>query len=179
MATIKADLFNLKELQNKILQYKKSLEYKAELAVTKLIQMGYDVALSKIQESPLGKTIVLKSAITPEQAGCKAMLLAIGQVVDVPGREPFSLLMAVEFGAGIHYNPKNEGENPKAPEFGFGVGTYPGQKFALNEDGWWFQNEDGEWVHTFGVKATMPMYNAHKVIRDNYTNVFKEVFKIV
>lgn len=175
MATIKADLFNLKELQNKILQYKKSLEYKAELAVTRLIQMGYDVALSKIQESPLGKTIVLKSSITPEQAGCRAMLLAIGQVIDVPGREPFSLLMAVEFGAGIYYNKDG---NPKAPEFGFGVGTYPGQKFAFS-DGWWFKNDNDEWVYTHGIKATMPMYNAHKVIRDNYTDVFKEVFKIV
>lgn len=175
MPKFKVDLFNpksIRELQDKLNQYKNTLVYKANLVVQRLIQMGYGVALSHIQESPLGKYIVLSSSLTPEQMGCKAILMAVGEIKDVPGREPFSILMAVEFGAGIYYNKDG---NPKAPDFGFGVGTYPDQRFAFS-DGWWFMNDDGEWVYTHGVKATMPMYNALKTMKENIDAIVKEVF---
>lgn len=175
MPKFKVDLFNpksIRELQDKLNQYKNTLVYKANLVVERLIQIGYGVALSHIQESPLGKYIVLSSSLTPEQMGCKAILMAVGEIKDVPGREPFSILMAVEFGAGIYYNKDG---NPKAPDFGFGVGTYPDQRFAFS-DGWWFMNDDGEWVYTHGVKATMPMYNALKTMKENIDVIVKEVF---
>lgn len=175
MPKFKVDLFNpksIRELQDKLNQYKNTLVYKANLVVERLIQMGYGVALTHIQESPLGKYIVLSSSLTPEQMGCKAILMAVGEIKDVPGREPFSILMAVEFGAGIYYNKDG---NPKAPDFGFGVGTYPDQRFAFS-DGWWFMNDDGEWVYTHGVKATMPMYNALKTMKENTDAIVKEVF---
>lgn len=175
MPKFKVDLFNpksIRELQDKLNQYKNTLVYKANLVVQRLIQMGYGVALSHIQESPLGKYIVLSSSLTPEQMGCKAILMAVGEIKDVPGREPFSILMAVEFGAGIYYNKDG---NPKAPDFGFGVGTYPDQRFAFS-DGWWFMKDDGEWVYTHGVKATMPMYNALKTMKENTDAIVKEVF---
>ena len=136
MPKFKVDLCNpksIKELQVKLNQYKNTLVYKANLVVERLIQIGYGVALSHIQESPLGKYIVLSSSLTPEQMGCKAVLMAVGEIRDVPGREPFSILMAVEFGAGKYYN---EDGHPQAPDFGFGVGTYPDQRFAFS-DGWW------------------------------------------
>lgn len=175
MPKFKVDLFNpksIRELQDKLNQYKNTLVYKANLVVERLIQIGYGVALSHIQESPLGKYIVLSSSLTPEQMGCKAILMAVGEIKDVPGREPFSILMAVEFGAGIYYNKDG---NPKAPDFGFGVGTYPDQRFAFS-DGWWFMNDDGKWVYTHGVKATMPMYNALKTMKENIDAIVKEVF---
>lgn len=175
MPKFKVDLCNpksIKELQVKLNQYKNTLVYKANLVVERLIQIGYGVALSHIQESPLGKYIVLSSSLTPEQMGCKAVLMAVGEIRDVPGREPFSILMAVEFGAGKYYN---EDGHPQAPDFGFGVGTYPDQRFAFS-DGWWFMKDDGEWVYTHGVKATMPMYNALKTMKENIDAIVKEVF---
>ena len=175
MPKFKVDLFkprSIRELQDKLNQYKNTLVYKANLVVERLIQIGYGVALSHIQESPLGKYIVLSSSLTPEQMGCKAVLMAVGEIRDVPGREPFSILMAVEFGAGKYYN---EDGHPQAPDFGFGVGTYPDQKFAFS-DGWWFMNDDGEWVYTHGVKATMPMYNALKTMKESIDAIVKEVF---
>ena len=175
MPKFKVDLFNpksIRELQDKLNQYKNTLVYKANLVVERLIQIGYGVALSHIQETPLGKYIVLSSSLTPEQMGCKAILMAVGEIKDIPGREPFSILMAVEFGAGKYYN---EDGHPQAPDFGFGVGTYPEQRFAFS-DGWWFMKDDGEWVYTHGVKATMPMYNALKTMKENTDAIVKEVF---
>lgn len=82
-------------------------------------------------------------------------------------------LLLVEFGAGIHFNAT---ANPKASEMGMGVGTFPDQTHAF-EDGWYYLNEDNRWVYTHGTKATMPMYNAMKAIREQYVTVAKEVFK--
>ena len=81
--------------------------------------------------------------------------------------------MLIEFGAGIHYNHV---ENPKASEFGMGVGTYPGQTHAFQEEGWYYMDESGEWHHTYGVKATMPMYNADIEILMNINRVAREIF---
>ena len=82
-------------------------------------------------------------------------------------------MLAVEFGAGIFYNST---ENPKAPELGFGVGTYPGQIHAF-EDGWYYWDDKTEtWRYTHGIKATMPMYNAEQQIIQQYVKIAREVF---
>ena len=82
-------------------------------------------------------------------------------------------MLAVEFGAGIFYNSE---ENPKAPELGFGVGTYPGQIHAF-EDGWYYWDDKTEtWRYAHGIKATMPMYNAEQQIIQQYVKIAMEVF---
>ena len=101
------------------------------------------------------------------------ILIATGKTVTSEDREPFYTLLAVEFGAGIFYNSK---ENPKAPELGFGVGTYPGQIHAF-EDGWYYWDDKTEtWRYTHGIKATMPMYNAEQQIIQQYVKIAREVF---
>ena len=102
-----------------------------------------------------------------------AILIATGKTVTSEDREPFYTLLAVEFGAGIFYNST---ENPKAPELGFGVGTYPGQIHAF-EDGWYYWDDNTEtWRYTHGIKATMPMYNAEQQIIQQYVKIAREVF---
>ena len=106
--------------------------------------------------------------------GCKGILLAKGAVKEQEGYEPFSILLAIEFGAGAHYNPT---PNPLiSSEFPYGVGTFPGQTHAY-QDMWWYWDESTqEWKPTHGVKATMPMYNADMEIIQNVAKVAKEVF---
>lgn len=154
--------------------YQSDLNRKCEELCRRLIEAGIEVANAKIGESPLGKTITLQSKITPEKAGCKAVLIAVGQIKQSEGYEPFNTLLAVEFGAGIHYNKT---ENPKANEFGMGVGTFPGQIHAFQEEGWYYLGNDNQWHHTYGVKATMPMYHASKEIREKVVPIAREVFK--
>ena len=81
-------------------------------------------------------------------------------------------VLFMEFGAGIHYG----GGHPMQSEFGMGPGTYPGQKHALDPNGWWFR-QDGEKIHTYGNPAGMPVYNAAKDLRKEILDVAKEVFK--
>jgi hypothetical protein len=163
----------IQDIINQLEQYKVDLHQKAELLCQRLAEAGQTVALQSISESPLGKTITLRVEMEPRNNGCKAILVATGQTKS-NDYGTINTLLLVEFGSGIRYN---HSENPKAPEFGMGVGTFPGQKWAFDKSGWWYLGEDDKWHHTYGVKSTMPMYNASVAIRTQAEAIAKEVFR--
>ncbi len=160
---------NIKELQNKLDEYSLSLTNKCKTLVQRLALHGLKVASVNANESPLGHYIhfTVTSDQMPNEA--HALLIMDGQVLESGLYEPFHTALAVEFGAGIRYNPI---PNPNASKLGLGVGTFPGQTHAFDKNGWYFWDEKTEsWKHSYGIKATMPMYNA-------YTSMFSEVEKI-
>lgn len=160
----------IKELE----AYRDSLQGKCEEFVRRLCEVGEPVALARVAQSPLGKTVVIKSEITPEESGCKAALYMTGGMNQPEGREPFYFALAIEFGAGIYYN--RGAKNPKADELGFGVGTYPGQVHAF-DNVWYYWDEGAQaWKPSHGVKATMPMYSAWAEMKANVETIAKEVF---
>ena len=164
----------IEALKSQILQYKDSLPIKCENLVSRLLHSGVAVSQTKISESPLGKYVTVTTNISADKMGCKGILLAKGAVKEQDGYAPFSVLLAIEFGAGVHYNPT---PNPNADKFGLGVGTYPGQIHAFQSEGWMYWDEKAqEWRHTYGVKATMPLYNADMEIIQNIVKITKEVF---
>lgn len=159
----------VKELE----KYCDSLQAKCDFLVSRLAQIGQTVAIQHISESPLGNTITVRVDKAPQLMTSNAILIATGQTITSENREPFYTLLAIEFGAGIFYNSE---ENPKAPELGFGVGTYPGQIHAF-EDGWYYWDDKTEtWRYTHGIKATMPMYNSEQQIIQQYVKIAREVF---
>lgn len=158
----------IKELE----AYNNSITVKCERLCKRLAEIGMGAAMQRISESPLGKTISISSSITPSNAGCKAIIMAVGEVKQADGYDPINTLLLVEFGAGIHFNPI---PNPKANELGMGVGTFPGQIHAF-DDGWYYMDDDGLWHYTHGTKATMPMYYAGQEMRAMITKIAKEVF---
>lgn len=173
---IKMNLFSQSSIQdtiNYLQNYKNELQAKCDAFVARCASIGEELALQAINESPIGNSITFRTNTTSEDMGCKAVLFATGEVKEVEGREPFHTVLAVEFGAGIHYNKI---PNPKANDFGLGVGTYPGQIHAF-EDGWYYLGEDNKWHYTHGVKATMPMYKASVEIIAKYKKIAKEVFR--
>ena len=136
----KADLSvnGIEAIKRQLLQYKDSLPIKCEKLVSRLLKSGVDVSQAKINESPLGKYVTVTTNISADKIGCKGILLAKGAVKEQEGYEPFSILLSIEFGAGVHYNPTT---NPLiSSEFQYGVGTYPGQTHAY-EDMWWYWDE--------------------------------------
>ena len=173
---IKSDLSvkGIEELKRQLLQYKDNLPIKCEKLVSRLLQSGVAVSQSKISESPLGKYVTVTTNISSDKMGCKGILLAKGAVKEQDGYAPFSILLAIEFGAGVHYNPT---PNPFiSSEFPYGVGTFPGQTHAY-QDTWFYWDENSqEWKPTHGVKATMPMYSADMEIIQNVVKFAKEVF---
>jgi hypothetical protein len=164
---------SIKNAIQELEEYRKDVIEKCKLLTKRLAECGEKVAVEKVSESPLGRTVKLRIDCEPEKMGCKAVLIATGKTIESEEREPFYTLLAIEFGAGIYYNRGNE--NPKANELGFGVGTYPGQIHAF-EDGWYYLGNDDKWHYTHGVKATMPMYSASLEIIQKYREIAKEVF---
>ena len=164
----------IEALKSQLLQYKDSLSIKCEELVSRLLQSGVAVSQSKISESPLGKYVAVTTNISADKIGCKGILLAKGAVKEQEGYAPFSILLAIEFGAGVHFNPT---PNPIiSSEFPYGVGTFPGQTHAY-QDMWFYWDENTqEWKPTHGVKATMPMYSADMEIIQNVVKYAKEVF---
>ena len=164
----------IEAIKRQLLQYKDSLPIKCEKLVSRLLKSGVEVSQSKISESPLGKYVTVTTNISADKMWCKGILLAKGAVKEQEGYAPFSILLAIEFGAGVHFNKK---PNPLiSSKFPYGVGTFPGQTHAY-EDTWWYWDENTqEWKPTHGVKATMPMHSADMEIIQNVVKYAKEVF---
>ena len=174
---IKSDLSvkGIEIVKKKLIQYRDvELPRKCKEFVERLLQSGVSVSREKIDESPLGKYVTVTTDISADKMGCKGILLAKGAVKEQDGYDPFSILLAIEFGAGAHFNST---PNPIiGSEFPYGVGTFPGQTHAY-EDMWFYWDENTqEWKPTHGVKATMPMYSADMEIIQNVAKVAKEVF---
>lgn len=177
MATKISFNLSVSSIQNAIKEvqaYKNSLNAKCEELCRQLIAVGYAVALQKINESPIGNTVVLNSALSPSSVGCKAILMAVGQTKQADGYAPVNTLLLLEFGSGIHFNPV---PNPMADKFGMGVGTFPDQTHAFEDGGWYFLGTDDKWHHSYGVKATMPMYSAIESMKNHVLELAKGVFR--
>lgn len=86
-----------------------------------------------------------------------------------------TLVLFFEFGSGIYYNSGNA--NPWQGKYGMGVGTYPEQTHAFDKNGWVYYGNDNQFHHSYGIKATMPMYKASKMMLELAKAEIREVFK--
>ena len=165
----------IEKLKKQINQYKNTwLVQKCREYVLRLSEMGVEVAQTNINESPLGRYIQVKTTSRLVTNGYQTILVAIGESFEHEDYEPFNTLLAIEFGAGIYYNPV---PHPNAQDLGFGVGTFPGQKHAFEDEWWFWDDKKGMWIRSRGVKATMPMYKADQEIINNLVKIAKEVFR--
>lgn len=152
-------------------------EYQANLATAgaeitrRLSLMGYDV-IYQVMAGHVFSGETIDSLTIVEQRPNKHILMANSTAI-----------LFFEFGAGI-----NGVGHPQAGEFGFGAGTYPGQKHALDPNGWWFPTDnpdliirtdkDGQgWGHSNGNPPYMPFYQASRKMRDDLLEVAKEVLQ--
>ncbi len=172
--TIGLSAKEFRDAARQVEQYKQELNRKVEEFCKALAQYGKVSAIQYGNQSPLGKTLTFKTEINPTAIGCKALVIGVGQTKESKTHGSVNTLLLVEFGAGIHYNKGNA--NPKQNEFGMGVGTFPGQIHAFDSGGWYYLGEDDKWHHSYGVKATMPMYNAAQEMRQHIVSVAREVF---
>ena len=80
-------------------------------------------------------------------------------------------ILFLEFGSG-------QGEaGVHAAEFGMGPGTYPGKGHWNDPNGWYYYDEKGKRRHSYGMSASMPMYQGGKAMEDAMMKIAKRVFK--
>lgn len=82
-------------------------------------------------------------------------------------------ILFIEFGAGVTYS---QPQHPKAGEFGYGPGTYPGFGRGLDPNGWTYTADDGTRKHTYGNQAYAPAWNASVQMRNKIVSIAKDVF---
>lgn len=147
--------------------YQKTLDEKCELFVKQLADLGINVAMTTLAfegvgDSPRGADF----GIEVDKHGnlIRCMIKATGEG-----------LLFWEFGAGNYYNGMTS-PNPKAREFGMGIGTYPEQKHVPNPGFWYYYDSNHDAIRSYGTQATMPMYKASVEIIENIHKVAKEVF---
>lgn len=80
-----------------------------------------------------------------------------------------------EFGTGNRFNSMTS-PNPKAGELGMGPGTFPEQTHVPNPGFWYYRDENGDAVRSYGTQATMPMHTAVVEMIKSIETVAKEVY---
>lgn len=171
---------SVKEVQaaiKEIRAYQNDLNRKCEELCFRLCAEGMPIARAYIGESGLGKYIRLSSEITPEKAGCKAIIImedttkikSEWQTKEGVRSAEVSPMLMLEFGSGL------KAENP-ANIPGVGTGTFPGGKHG-NEPGWYYMDLEGNWHYSTGVSPKMPMYYTAKELREKVATIAREVFK--
>ena len=175
--TIKIDLFDGKSLQQAIKQiesYRDDLPRKCQEICRRLSEEGVRVADAAINSVPIGKTITLTTDINPSKMGCRAIMNMIGRETRTEDGRIFYTALAIEFSAGVRYANT---ASPKAKDFGMGTGTFPNAKHSWQMEGWYYLDSNGEWKHSYGVQASMPMYKASVEMQQKIDSIVKEVFR--
>lgn len=80
-------------------------------------------------------------------------------------------VLILEFGAGIY----GDG-HPLAGEMGYGPGTYPGQTHVPDPGYWWFTDENGKSVYSYGNPPSMAMYMTSVELMSEIERIAREVF---
>lgn len=159
-----------RQLANDIRKYRLDLQEKCEEFAYRLSEIGLQKAKSiLIEHVDTGQTI--GSLRVEDSSDGKVTKMAV--VVES------NAILFLEFGTGL---VADSGEkNPKAGELGYGPGTYSnsqkGKDHWNDPNGWWYQKEEGgEWYHTHGIEACMPMYKASVEMRNQVSQIAREVF---
>lgn len=156
----------IKELE----QYKREIIRKTELLRTKVAER-----IANLAQSGFNGAVV--DDLTGESGGARKAEVQ----VSIDERENVSVVIAAgedavwaEFGAGVYHNGSvGSSPHPKGQELGLTIGGYG--KGMGKRQVWGFY-EDGELKLTHGAPATMPMYNAMKIVCDEIVAIAKEVF---
>ena len=169
----------IKELE----KYKQSLHGKSELLVSRLMDVGIEVATN--HSGQYAGMITFDKKLSQTVNGCDGVLIATnGQKLikewyaskkDALEKKnvrsyAVSPLLLAEFGSGWLANVL--GDIP-----GVGQGTMPGSMgHATDPDGWYWYDESGVKHHSIGETPTYPMHNAAMQMINEVDRIAREVF---
>lgn len=132
-------------------KYQRSLDEKMKLFMDALADIGIEVIHSTV------------SAIPPEELRdyevekMRLRYSKVGHYGEISIHLKSQDVLFIEFSAGVTFGSS---DYPLDSGSGYGVGTYPGQTHAFSPDGWYYKDENGETVHSYGNRAYMPMYHS-------------------
>lgn len=181
MKRLYISLNNQKSLEKAIKaleEYEKDLNEKVNVFIRRLADIGVNAALMTLATKGQGDSERdADFSVDFEVSGKKVVgiiSLSSEPRVAADGRVYYPHL-GWEFGAGNRYNG-NVSPHPKAAKFGMGPGTFPGQTHVPTPGFWYYRDENGDAVRSYGTQATMPMYTATLEIIERMNDIAQEVF---
>ena len=167
MRKLKANLSasSLTQLAKDFKSYIGSFDYKCDLMIEKLISAGIPVVESTMQgfKGDSSRAYNYYYEIHRKENSAYGKLVVENEDI-----------LFIEFGAGIYWNMGGD-SHPKEKEFGYGVGTYPGQTHAFDDEGWWYWDGTKR-IHSFGTQAAMPIHNTYLEMANRVIDIAREVF---
>lgn len=178
---ISIDLFKPKSIHNAISEiqaYRDTLPIKVQIFVNKLADYGISVGYSSISGTEYTGYIEFTKTYQ-NISRYSAISVVIGKNVGQLQKSYFNqghvvtvdvnaILMA-EFGSG--FKARNERNIS-----GVGQGTFPGQKHAFDQNGWWWTTPDGVRHHSNGERAYRPIQRAYDEMMLLINTTIQEVF---
>jgi len=171
-----ANTISIEEAIKELEKYRDSLELKCDIFMRRLADIGVNAAMLTLATKGQGDAErSAKFAVeihTAEGIVQGRITITSTPHINQDGRV-FYPHLAWEFGAGNYFNAVN---HPKAGELGFGPGTFPGQTHVPEPGFWYYRDENGDPIRSYGTQATMPMYTASKVMIEEIEVIAREVF---
>lgn len=164
---------------NKVIEYQKNLQLKCERFVKELAEQGIQVAWSNSGTAFIGDVIFWYDIKESNPLGVKCIMWGRNtHSVFGEGGEEISPILFLEYGSGL--NAHGHPSKIKA-EVPVGRGTFPGQKHANDPNGWYYQDENGEWHHSFGYSPRIkqphaPMQKAFDEISLKQKEIARRIF---
>ena len=169
---------SINALIKKIDTYKKQLDRKNKEFIQRLSDLGVNVALMTLASKGSGdasRAAKFKVTFNVEDKTVEGIIAITSMPNRTSDGRVFYPHLAWEFGAGNYFNGAAS-PNPKAAEMGMGIGTFPGQTHVPDPGYWYYIDENGDKVRSYGTQATMPMYNASLEMIRQIETVAREVF---
>lgn len=182
MSQITVNVLSHKSIEKAIAkteQKKKDLQAQCKEFCNRLADVGIRAAVDATSGDGLAKYVVFSKKMVYEGPnGCEMIMFGLntakvfGDGIDAAEISPILML---EFGSGKYAVPFQIWD-PEVPPVG--RGTFPGQKWAWLDSGWYYKTADGEVHHSFGTKPSYPIQKAHDQMYAQVRRIAKEVFKI-
>ena len=151
----------MKEASRWLLNYKRKMVNRANKLLEMMLKKGEDYAINGLGHIDTGETV---STIAAYRDGNHGVLLVGGNAI------------WIEFGTGVVANNYNPYPHHKAQELGMNaIGTY-GEGHGASPNGWWYEGDDGEYHHTYGIPSNSFFYNTAQMLRREYDKYAKELF---
>lgn len=145
----------------KLRKIEKDLPKKISALIDKMVVVGEDYAINAVGHIDTGETL---NSIKGYRKGKVGVIVAGGNAI------------WLEFGTGVTYNGSAGGSpHPKGVENNMIIGAY-GNGHGANPEGWYYQDDNDKWKHTFGIQANMFMYRTAQALKAEFPDLAREVF---
>lgn len=160
-------------------EYKRQLVDKEKLFCQKLADIGVNAALMTLASKGQGdadRSASFNIAYIVDGQNVEFVLTVTSKPTYTSDGRVFYPHLAWEFGAGNAFNGGMKSPNPHAEELGMNIGSFPGQTHVPDPGWWYYRDENGDAVRSYGTQATMPMHTASVEIMRSIETIAKEVY---